>query len=148
MTDIKCCPVLLLLSQRAAAYQTAVALLPPLDVSALSLNVFFFSKRAISKRAPQATVIFLTMALYSWVSGCGCFLVTSDVTIAVWLSCYQHPEAALVDESCSHCRNMTSRCCGPKTSSSNEWISPLPCPVLVLPSLSSGGLLRLMVRVI
>ncbi len=41
-----------------------------------------------------------------------------------------------------------SQCCGPDIASLNEGVSPLPCPILVLPSLSSGGLLRLMVRVI
>ncbi len=45
----------------------------------------------------------------------------------------------------THCRNMTIACCGPDTSSSNKGISPSPYPVLVSPSLSSGGLLRLMV---
>ncbi len=58
---------------------------------------------------------------------------------------YQHAEAALVDESCSHCGNMTiamlrSRCLLAKRGG-----IPLPCPVPAPPGF--GGLIRLMVRV-
>ncbi len=56
------------------------------------------------------------MAFRSCVSGCGRFLASSDGHDRC-PSClgYQHAEAALVDESCSHCGNMTiamlqSRC--------------------------------------
>ncbi len=67
-----------------------------------------FSKRAISKRAPRTTGIFLKTASRSCVSGCGRFLAASDGHDRC-VSClgYQHAEAALVDESCSHCGNMT-----------------------------------------
>ncbi len=65
------------------------------------------SKRAISKRAPRATGVFLKMASRSCVSGCGRSLASSDGHERC-VSClgYQHAEAALVDESCSHCGNM------------------------------------------
>ncbi len=67
-----------------------------------------FSKRAISKRAPQAMGIFLKMASCSCVSGCGRFLASSDGHDRCVLCLgYKHTEAALVDESCSHCGNMT-----------------------------------------
>ncbi len=48
------------------------------------------------------------MASCSCVSGCGRFLASSDGHDHC-VSClgYQHAEAALVDESCSHCGNMT-----------------------------------------
>ncbi len=48
------------------------------------------------------------MASRSCVSGCGHFLASSDGHDRC-LSClgYQHAESALVDESCSHCGNMT-----------------------------------------
>ncbi len=48
------------------------------------------------------------MASRSCVSGCGRFLASSDGHDS-FPSClgYQHAEAALVDESCSHCGNMT-----------------------------------------
>ncbi len=52
--------------------------------------------------------VFLKMASRSCVSGCGHFLASSDGHDRR-LSClgYQHAESALVDESCSHCGNMT-----------------------------------------
>ncbi len=89
------CPVLL---------SFAVTLLPPLGASALL-------KERISeqsKRAPRATGIFLKMASRSCVSGCGRFLTSSDDHDRC-PSClgFRHAEAALVDESCSHCGNMT-----------------------------------------
>ncbi len=61
-----------------------------------------------SKRAPRATGVFLKMASRSCVSGCGRFLASSDGHDRC-PSClgFQHAEAALVDESCSHCGNMT-----------------------------------------
>ncbi len=61
-----------------------------------------------SKRSPRATGVFLKMASCSCVSGCGRFLASSDGHDRC-PSClgYQHAEAALVDESCSHCGNMT-----------------------------------------
>ncbi len=48
------------------------------------------------------------MASRLCVPGCGCFLASSDGHDRC-PSClgYQHAEAALVDESCSHCGNMT-----------------------------------------
>ncbi len=54
------------------------------------------------------TGVFLKMASRSCVSGCGRFLASSDGHDRC-PSClgYQHAEAALVDESCSHCGNMT-----------------------------------------
>ncbi len=66
------------------------------------------SKRAKSKRAPRATGVFLKMASPSCVSGCGHFLASSDGHNRC-VSClgFKHAEAALVDESCSHCGNMT-----------------------------------------
>ncbi len=71
-------------------------------------NTFAISKRAISKRAPRLTGVFLKMASRSCVSGCGRFLASSDGYDRC-VSClgYQHAEAALVDEACSHCGNMT-----------------------------------------
>ncbi len=78
------------------------------------------------------------MASHSCVSGCGRFLASSDGHDRC-PSClgYQHAEAALVDESCSHCGNMTIAMLRSR--------SPLPCPVLAPPIFR--GLLRLMVRV-
>ncbi len=69
---------------------------------------FFFLKRANSKRAPRAKGIFLKMASCSCVSGCGRFLASSDGHDRC-VSClgYQHAEAALMDDSCSLCGNMT-----------------------------------------
>ncbi len=89
------CPVLL---------SFAVTLLYPLGASALL-------KERISeqsKRAPRGTGVFLKMASRSCVSGCGRFLTSSDGHDRC-PSClgFRHAEAALVDESCSHCRNMT-----------------------------------------
>ncbi len=52
--------------------------------------------------------VFLKMASRSCVSGCGLFLTSSDGHDRC-PSClgFRHAEAALVDESCSHCGNMT-----------------------------------------
>ncbi len=88
----------------AAFLRIAVTLLPPLGASALL-------KERISeqsKRAPRATGVFLKMASRSCVSGCGRFLTSSDGHDRC-PSClgFRHAEAALVDESCSHCGNMT-----------------------------------------
>ncbi len=65
-------------------------------------------KREQSKRAPRATGVILKMASRSCVSGCGRFLTPSDGHDRC-PSClgFRHAEAALVDESCSHCGNMT-----------------------------------------
>ncbi len=85
------------------------------------------------------------MASRLCVFGCGRFLASSDGHERC-VSClgYQHADAALVDESC----------CGPDASSSNEGVSPSPCPFLVPPSLQRGcispnsyGDLRITVRV-
>ncbi len=67
-----------------------------------------FSQKEQSKRAPRVTGIFLKMASRSCVSGCGRFLTSSDGHDRC-PSClgFKHAEAALVDESCSHCGNMT-----------------------------------------
>ncbi len=85
----------------------AVTLLPPLGASAL-LKEIFQQKKEQSKRAPRATGVFLKMASRSCVSGCGRFLTSSDGHDHC-PSClgFRHAEAALVDESCSHCGNMT-----------------------------------------
>ncbi len=90
-----CCPVL---------HSSAVTLLPPLGASAL-LKIEFQEQ---SKRAPRATGVFLKMASRSCVSGCGRFLASSDGHDRC-PSClgFRYAEAALVDESCSHCGNMT-----------------------------------------
>ncbi len=79
--------------------------------AATSPRRFSASKREFreqSKRAPRATGVFLKMASRSCVSGCGRFLASSDGHDRC-PSClgFQHAEAALVDESCSHCGNMT-----------------------------------------
>ncbi len=68
----------------------------------------FFKKKSKSKRAPRATGVFLKMASHSCVSGCGRFLTSSDGHDRC-PSClgFRHAEAALVDESCSLCGNMT-----------------------------------------
>ncbi len=81
---------------------SSVTLLPPLGASALLKESFQ------SKRAPRATGVFLKMASRSCVSGCGRFLTSSDGHDRC-PSClgFKHAEAALVDESCSHCGNMT-----------------------------------------
>ncbi len=98
-----------LLSSAAASSEHAAALIlwSRCDLS-WALQHFSFSKRAISKRAPRATDVFLKMASCLCVSGCGRFLASSDGHDRC-VSClgYQHAEAALVDESCSHCGNMT-----------------------------------------
>ncbi len=67
-----------------------------------------FSQKEQSKRAPRVTGVFLKMASRSCVSGCGRFLTSSDGHDRC-PSClgFKHAEAALVDESCSHCGNMT-----------------------------------------
>ncbi len=90
-----CCPVL---------HSSAITLLPPLGASALLKEII--SEQ--SKRAPRATGVFLKMASRSRVSGCGRFLTSSDGHDRC-PSClgFRHAEAALVDESCSHCGNMT-----------------------------------------
>ncbi len=79
-------------------------LLPPLGASALLKENF----KEQSKRAPRATDVFLKMASRSCVSGCGRFLASSDGHDRC-PSClgFQEAEAALVDESCSQCVNMT-----------------------------------------
>ncbi len=84
---------------------SAVTLRPPLGASAL-LKEYFPKEQ--SKRAPRATGVFLKMDSRSCVSGCGRFLASSDGHDRC-PSClgFQHAEAALVDESCSHCGNMT-----------------------------------------
>ncbi len=79
--------------------------------AATSPGRFSASKREFreqSKRAPRAMGVFLKMASRSCVSGCGRFLASSDGHDRC-PSClgFQHTEAALVDESCSHCGNMT-----------------------------------------
>ncbi len=86
---------------------TAVTPRPSLCASALFLKSISF-KRANSKRAPRATGVFLKMASRSCVSGCGRFLASSDGHDRC-ISClgFQHAEAALVDDSCSLCGNMT-----------------------------------------
>ncbi len=90
-----CCPVL-------DSREAAITLLPPLGASALLKESFS------TKRAPRATGVFLKMASRSCVSGCGRFLTSSDGHDRC-PSClgFRHAEAALVDESCSHCGNMT-----------------------------------------
>ncbi len=90
-----CCPVL---------HSSAITLLPSLGASALLKEII--SEQ--SKRAPRATGVFLKMASRSCVSGCGRFLTSSDGHDRC-PSClgFRHAEAALVDESCSHCGNMT-----------------------------------------
>ncbi len=86
--------------------------------AASSPGRFSASKREFrrAKRAPRATGVFLKMASRSCVSGCGHFLASSDGHDRC-PSClgFQHAEAALVNESCFHCGNMTmamlrSRC--------------------------------------
>ncbi len=136
----------------AASFERAAALIQRsrCDLPWALQHFFSFSKRAISKRAPRATGVFLKMASRSCVSGCGHFLASSDGHDRC-LSClgYQHAESALVDESCSHCGNMTiatlhSRYLPDKRGGIQKK-KTLPCPVLAPPGL--GGLLKLMVRV-
>ncbi len=78
--------------------------------AASSPGRFSASKREFrrAKRAPRATAVFLKMATRSCVSGCGHFLASSDGHDRC-PSClgFQHAEAALVNESCFHCGNMT-----------------------------------------
>ncbi len=78
--------------------------------AATSPGCFSASKREFrrAKRAPRATGVFLKMASRSCVSGCGRFLASSGGHDRC-PSClgFQHAEAALVHESCSHCGNMT-----------------------------------------
>ncbi len=78
--------------------------------AASSPGHFSASKREFrrAKRAPRATGVFLKMASRSCVSGCGHFLASSDGHDRC-PSClsFQHAEAALVNESCFHCGNMT-----------------------------------------
>ncbi len=90
-----CCPVL---------HSSAITLLPPLGASALLKEII--SEQ--SKRAPRAKGVFLKMASRLCVSGCGRFLTSSDGHDRC-PSClgFRHAEAVLVDESCSHCGNMT-----------------------------------------
>ncbi len=80
----------------------------PMALQHLTKIVFFLKEQ--SKRAPRVTGVFLKMACRSCVSGCGRFLASSDGHDRC-PSClgYQHAEAALMDESCSHCGNMTIR---------------------------------------
>ncbi len=94
-----CCPVLLLMACCRSSFCGCAATSP---------GRFSAFKRVFSKRAPRATGVFLKMASRSCVSGCGRFLASSDGHDRC-PSClgYQHAEAALVDESCSHCGNMT-----------------------------------------
>ncbi len=91
------CPVLLFLCGHAAT--------SPRRFSAPKKDI---SKKEQSKRAPRATGVFLKMASRSCFSGCGRFLTASDGHNRC-PSClgFRHAEAALVDESCSHCGNMT-----------------------------------------
>ncbi len=86
------------------------------------------------------------MASRSCVSGCGRFLTSSDGHDRC-PSClgFRHAEAALVDESCSHCGNMTMAMLRSRYLLARRGVSPLLCPVLVPPD---GGLLRLRARVI
>ncbi len=78
--------------------------------AASSPGHFSASKREFrrAKRAPRATGVFLKMASRLCVSGCGHFLASSDGHDRC-PSClsFQHAEAALVNESCFHCGNMT-----------------------------------------
>ncbi len=86
------------------------------------------------------------MASCSCVPGCGHFLASYDGHDRC-PSClgYQHAEAALVNESCSHCGNMTTAMLRFRYLLAKRGLSPLPCPILAPAVL--GGLLRLMVRV-
>ncbi len=86
--------------------------------AASSPGRFSASKREFrrAKRALRATGVFLKMASRSCVSGCGHFLASSDGHDRCPSRLgFQHAEAALVNESCFHCGNMTmamlrSRC--------------------------------------
>ncbi len=129
---VQCC-----FRRRAAALHSAVALRPPLGASAQKKNKN--KKELIQKSSTSDGRLF---------KDGGRFLASSDGNDRC-PSClgYQHAEAALVDESCSHCGNMTiamlrSRCLLAKRGG----VSPSPCPVLAPPGFR--GLLRLMVRVI
>ncbi len=94
------CPELLFLCGHTAT--------SPRRFSAPKRDISKKKKREQSKRAPRATGVFLKMASRSCVSGCGRFLTPSDGHDRC-PSClgFRHAEAALVDESCSHCGNMT-----------------------------------------
>ncbi len=85
------------------------------------------------------------MASRSCVSGCGLFLTSSDGHDRC-PSClgFRHAEAALVDESCSHCGNMTIAMLRSRYLLARRGGIPLALPR----SSSSGGLLRLRARVI
>ncbi len=98
-----CCPVLLLMPCCSSSFCGRAATSP----GRFSASKGVFSKEQ-SKKAPRATGVFLKMASHSCVSGCGRFLASSDGHDRC-PSClgFQHVEAALVDESCSHCGNMT-----------------------------------------
>ncbi len=89
-------------------FNCGLAATSPVRFSTFLKEHFSFLKRANSKRAPRATGVFLKMASRSCVSGCGHFLASSDGHDRC-VSClgFQHAEAALVDDSCSLCGNMT-----------------------------------------
>ncbi len=127
----------------ADSFKETVTLLPPLGASALLKGRLFTKEQ--SKRAPRVTGVFLKMASRSCVSGCGRFLTSSDGHDRC-PSClgFKHAEAALVDESCSHCGNMTMAMLRSRYLLARRGVSPLLCPVLVPPA---GGLLRLRARV-
>ncbi len=138
-----CCPVLLLLFWMECSSSSFCG---HAATSPWRFSTFFSkrakSKRAKSKRAPRATGVFLKMASPSCVSGCGHFLASSDGHNRC-VSClgFKHAEAALVDESCSHCGNMTIAMLQSRYLLVKRGGIPLAMPILVPPSLSSGGLL-------
>ncbi len=76
--------------------------------------------------------------IYSCVSGCGRFLASSDGHDRC-PSClgFQHAEAALVNESCFHCGNMTMAMLLSRCLLARRWGIPL-----ALPRSSSSGLRR------
>ncbi len=89
---------------------------------------------------------FLKMASRSCVSECGHFLASSDVTVDVpqtWAISMLRQRLWMSHVLIAGTRLL--RCCDLDTSSPNEGVSPLPCPVLAPPGF--GGLPRLMVRV-
>ncbi len=98
---VGCCPVLLLTACCSSSFCGRAATSPARFIGKKK-------KKSKSKRALRAKGVFLKMASRSCVSGCGHFLASSDGHDRC-PSClgYQHAEAALVDESCSHCGNMT-----------------------------------------
>ncbi len=143
------CPVLLFLCGHAATSPRRFSA-PKRDISKKKKK-----KREQSKRAPRATGVFLKMASRSCVSGCGRFLTPSDGHDRC-PSClgFRHAEAALVDESCSHCGNTTMAMLHSRYLLARRGGIPLALPrfetwmlghVLVPPD---GGLLRLRARVI